>query len=141
MKTTIKLCVILTLSVITLVSCSKYDEGPGFSLKTKKSRLVGEYDLEKLIVAGEEITDFDLMTYKFKKDETLDLTVTVEILGVETSTTTTFGWEFSSDKDRVLLTEDSQVVDEYFILKLTNDEFWFNYTEDGSDLEVHLSKK
>ena len=36
------------ITVLNFQSCSKYEDGPAFSLRTKKSRLVGDWELVKI---------------------------------------------------------------------------------------------
>ena len=57
----------IILSFICLIafvsSCSKYDDGPAFSLLTKTQRVTGTWTLTKVIVNGEEISPDDTYTY------------------------------------------------------------------------------
>ena len=50
---------LLAASAVTILnfnSCSKYEEGPAFSLIPKNNRLVGEWELVKM--DGEDIEDY-----------------------------------------------------------------------------------
>lgn len=57
----------IILSFICLIafvsSCSKYDDGPAFSLLTKTQRVTGVWNLTKVIVNGEEMSPDDSDTY------------------------------------------------------------------------------
>ena len=47
----LKPTILLAASVVTILnfqSCSKYEDGPSFSLRTKKGRLVGDWELVKI---------------------------------------------------------------------------------------------
>ena len=59
----LSLVTLLVVLISILTSCKKYEEGPGFSLKTKKSRLVGKYEVTEYTVEGE-----DHLTYKFAEN-------------------------------------------------------------------------
>ena len=43
---------------LQLASCGKYEEGPGFSLRSKTARLAGEWTIEKATVDGQDFTVF-----------------------------------------------------------------------------------
>jgi len=43
---------IFVLLTLFATSCGKYDEGPDFSLRTRKARLVGTWQLEKIFING-----------------------------------------------------------------------------------------
>ena len=49
---------LLILVGLQLASCGKYEEGPGFSLRSKTGRLAGEWTIEKMTVDGEDFTAF-----------------------------------------------------------------------------------
>ena len=44
---------LLAVSAIAVASCGKYEEGPGFSLLSKKARIVGEWSLSSMTVNGQ----------------------------------------------------------------------------------------
>lgn len=52
----------MLLFLITIYSCSKYEEGPFISLKSKKSRLLGEWKVVEFIKDNEDLTQFYLDT-------------------------------------------------------------------------------
>lgn len=131
---------IATIAIASLASCGKYEEGPGFSLRSKKARLTGEWELKKLTIDGTETTAFDV-TIEFKKDEKFTETFTFD-----GETDTDNGeWEFASDKENVKLTYADGETMEYEIIRLTNKEFWAKVTDEDQGTttvtEIEWEKK
>jgi hypothetical protein len=122
MKTT---KILLVLAVITFVfaSCSKYEEGPSISLKSKKSRLAKEWKLVSMYNAdGEEQSivpdwennytkdgEYSTIAYGFSQDGT---------------------WEFDGDVNLKITYELSaggatfKSYENYEILRLASDQLW-----------------
>lgn len=135
-------------AVLLVVSCGKYEDGPNFSLRSKKSRVVGEWYYEGIYVDGVEMTTpEDLVGYSstFEKNgEYLDMAVDAGNPIVTVGT-----WDFANDKEELAIT--TQYVDwnntlvyntiNYKILRLTNKELWYSITSNGSEYEVHLKSK
>lgn len=66
MKKIIKLSVLFFASALVLASCSKYDDNPAVSLKSKNGRIVGEWTLTKANYTGTHTsygTKTETMTY------------------------------------------------------------------------------
>jgi hypothetical protein len=135
-------------ALLFFISCEKYEDGPAFSLLSKKSRVVGEWYYEGIYVDGVEMTTSeDLVGFSstFEKNgEYLDLAVEAG------NPIVTFGtWEFANDKEELAIT--TQYVDwnntlvyntiNYKILRLTNKELWYSRTVNGSEYEIHLKSK
>ena len=144
-----KLSILFTAFVLLLlVSCGKYEDGPSFSLFSKKSRVVGEWYYEGIYVDGVEMTTSeDLVGFSstFEKNgEYLDMAVEAGNPIVTVGT-----WEFENDKEELAIT--TQYVDwtntlvyntiNYKILRLTNKELWYSRTVNGSEYEIHLKSK
>ena len=135
-------------AVLFLVSCGKYEDGPSFSLLSKKSRVVGEWYYEGIYIDGEEVTTpEDLVGFSstFERNgEYLDMAVDAGNPIVNVGT-----WDFANDKEELAIT--TQYVDwnntlvyntiNYKILRLTNKELWYSITANGSEYEVHLKSK
>ena len=69
-----KLIVILTILLVG-VSCTKFEEGPGFSIRTKKSRLIGEWELVEYMVDGADslyALGYDNLKWRFTSDKCTD---------------------------------------------------------------------
>lgn len=130
MKTIKILSLALLAMTFVLGSCSKYEEGPAFSLRTKKARLAGEWKADKYIDSnGNEENANDDGTIEFTKDNTF--------IVKSGNFSTTGTWEFTKDKEYleteftytsggVTVTE----TNESKILRLKNDELWLE-DEDG----------
>lgn len=120
-----------------LGSCGKYEEGPAISLLTKKARLVGVWQVEKYVDA-DGTTDTpnanDESTWEFVKDGKFIAIAA----GGGFSQTTTGTWEFSDDKESVLITFSAggfSVTESSKIIRLKNKELWL---EDSDGDQIHL---
>lgn len=128
---------LLAVVVVLGTSCGKYEEGPGFSLMTKKARVAGVWKLEKYVSANGTVTNAeadDNITVEYTKEGTLI------VKGSEFGTTFTLNgtWEFAQDKEYIKTTLEffgQTSVEETKILRLTNKEFW-TVDEDGD--ETHM---
>ena len=126
-------------------SCGKYDEGPNFSLRSKKSRLVNVWVIDKVMQDGEDVTAMILesnpnYSMDIRKDNTVIITQYDEDLGqmVEDKGK----WEFSKDKEEVEFSDDEtgQISTEE-ILRLTNNEFWAELDLGFTKLEFRYKPK
>ena len=127
-------------SIFVLGSCGKYEEGPGFSLRSKKARVTGEWTMVKYSENGvDEPLDADDKddTWIIDKDGTWEITDPGS--GSDKGT-----WEFSDDKEKFEQSQDfngASFTIPATILRLTNSEFWLEYDFDGDKTEVHFEKK
>lgn len=135
----LKLSFVAVLAVLFVFSaCSKYEEGPAFSLLTKKARITGEWQVDEVIVNGTALTELDdyAGTMTFEKDGT----GSYSNAGVTSETE----WEFSDDKEAVKVKMKFLGVwtdwTETEILRLTNSEFWTTETTLGVTTEIHYTK-
>lgn len=125
-------------SVLFLVSCGKYEDGPGFSLRSKEARLAGTWTFEKVTWDGIDVA----VVYE---DYTWDFTKS----GSFTETEIDFGqiytyvgtWALTSNDENITITDSDGDSRTYKILRLTNSEFWFSQTSNGSTDEYHLKAK
>ena len=128
---------LLAVVVVLGTSCGKYEEGPGFSLMTKKARVAGVWKLEKYVSANGTVTNAeadDNTTFEFTKDGSVIITST----DGGASLTINGTWEFTKDKEYIkttLVFFGQSSIDEVKILRLTNKEFW-TVDEDGD--ETHM---
>lgn len=113
-------------------SCSKYEEGPSFSLATKTSRLTGTWEL--VAVDDEAINSSN---YSFEmvinKDGTCEEITTI----LSVSNTVKAEWEWHDGKEEIRFIYDNYI-NEVEILRLTNDELWF---ENDDNHQLEFSKK
>ncbi|PLX03120.1 MAG: hypothetical protein C0594_10945 [Marinilabiliales bacterium] len=148
--------------ILILGSCSKYEEGPAFSLRTKKARLAGDWQIEKMFVDGEEVdltpdTDslgfslgLDVITFTFEKDGSGEISLNVMGFSLDMP----YDWEFGDSKETLIITmsstdgmsldmgggDSSMIPDntEMTILRLTNDELWLEFDQEGTTSEIHF---
>jgi hypothetical protein len=116
---------ILGTTILSAPSCGKYEEGPGISLLTKKSRLVGDWDLKETVYGSITTADNDDEILTFEKDGTVKAT--------DGSTTISGTWEFISDKEKVRTTYeffDTPISVDFTILRLKSKELWLQDEDD-----------
>lgn len=131
----ITLAILLMGSTVAVSSCNKYEEGPSLSLRTKKARLAGEWDMVAYSNGGVEVADTDSDYVTFEKDGTFKFSM-------EDGTSMTGKWEFANDKEAITMTYDnSTITGTSTILKLTNDELWIKDTEGTEEYITKMEKK
>ncbi|MBR9861247.1 hypothetical protein GYB22_10975 [bacterium] len=113
-------------AVIFNFSSCKYPEGPNFTLKSKTSRLTGEWQVME--IDGEDAEDFEYFLEFDKGGEG-----TVSAFGYDED----FEWEWIDDKRGIEIDSDGDKT-EFEIQKLTNDEMIF---EDEEKTEWLLEKQ
>ena len=111
-------------------SCGKYDDGPGFSLASKKSRLTGTWELDKVKYSDGSLGNLNNVSIDVEFDKDGDFTIR------STTTYTNYGsndsytytnsgeWEFSSDKEEIEFDPNDGGDYEWEINRLTNKELW-----------------
>ena len=125
---------VLLAIMFTATSCGKYEDGPNFSLKTKKARITNKWRPVNVYFNGNEQTiiddgdifieiskNSDYRTFYENRYFTLDFSGT---------------WEFFDSKKKIILTLDTSA-DTLTILRLTKDEFWVLNPKTGGDWETH----
>lgn len=128
---------LLAMVFVLGTSCGKYEEGPGFSLRTKKARLAGVWKAEKYVSSnGTSVpaSSNDNSTWEFEKDGSMTLKVDEDGFSFTASGT----WEFVKDKEYIKTTIEffgQTETDEMKIVRLTNKELWIE-DEDGD--QTHL---
>lgn len=103
-------------------SCKKYEEGPMISLRTKTQRLTGDWKIDKATQDGVDITNqLPEMIMTFEKDGKLNV--------LNNATDMPGTWEFDSKKENLLLKFDGSTdIEKFKIIRLKNDELWFDET-------------
>jgi len=126
--------------VLNFASCSKYEDGPSFSLRSKKARLTGEWEIVK--VGTQTIGDTYEIVWDFSKDGSWSQSSTYTYSGGQTYSYTYNGdWEWAADKEdlKVTYTDGSNTSTQQFkITRLTNKELWL---EDSSSVKWELEAK
>jgi hypothetical protein len=162
------LVLVMLVSSMAFQSCSKYEEGPAFSLRSKKSRLVNTWKIDKIYNNGteqtfttEEQAMINAMTFEFKDDNTYveHVEVTENEGGITYTivSETTYDWDFNSNKTKILYSNGktkttfsyngtSQTNEgaaeesskESEILKLKNDELKLKFTNNQDVLTIEF---
>ncbi|HEY0030578.1 MAG TPA: hypothetical protein VGC65_07460 [Bacteroidia bacterium] len=117
------------LCLLWLSSCKKYEDGPAFSLMTKKARIANIWKVDKYLLNGEDKTS----SYRlFVTREKLVIYQSGEFSYNEISNWSwaapayTGSWKFVSNKEEVEMTPENTTlkVQTYKILRLKKDELW-----------------
>lgn len=150
MRKIIAIIITLILAVALFSSCGRYENGPAFSMRSAKARLVGEWTLSDLLVNDKhEQALFD----KEASSELIlnnDGTYTYKIKAVRANTEMSGLWSFGEDKTELLFTEvdtiNGNIEHSYRITRLTNEEVWLisggeEYTGIDDLIERHFEKQ
>ncbi|MFZ6053346.1 hypothetical protein [Halocola ammonii] len=121
-------------TALILISCGKYEEGPMFSLRTKKARLANTWEVDKAELNGDSefngqsVTSlFEGHAHEINKDGTFSFSS-------PDYETITGDWEFSDDKEEVEFeTEDGDEF-EWEIIRLTNNELFIEQEDQNGNL-------
>ena len=124
------------LACLLLFSCNKYEDGPLFSLRTKKARLTGTWKLEK--VNGTSPPFEMQLEFEFEKDGDYTESQTFGT-GIMSDTTITGEWEFREDGEDLYL-EHEGGGDYYNINRLTMNELILVREEMGIGIILELEK-
>lgn len=114
---------IASAAALGISGCGKYEDGPGFSLRSKKARVAGEWDVKSIgnQLLGSQYT----INMDFARDGGLTVTSTYSYYGYSGGYTYTGSWDFASDKEQLMLTVDGSV-QAFEIKRLTNKEMWLD---------------
>jgi hypothetical protein len=138
-KISIIMFAVVSMALVTFSSCGKYEEGPGFSLRSKKSRVVNTWVIEKCIVNGQDFTSFLLIelgvhSFEFKKDGSYEFFIDGE--------RETGKWSFDGKKENLELMQSGTNTKQFEkITRLTTNEMWTVQTIDGDKVEFHYKSK
>ncbi len=127
--------------------CKKYEEGPVISLRSKKARVVNDWEVVKILENGKDVTDSDEdLYYLFEEDNTGIKTRTTHSAIGDFTSQNNFSWDFNSDKTKIIITwldDDGNPYGStaYTILKLYEQEMWLEYKYGDDTYEYHLFPK
>ncbi|MFM7466815.1 MAG: hypothetical protein ACKO2O_02815 [Crocinitomicaceae bacterium] len=117
-----KALLFFSMALVLLGSCTKYADGPSFSLLTRKARITNEWILEKQTLNNSDLPILGETKLTIEKDGTFSESTVKNELG-QLQTTHKHGiWSFSDDHGKINMTEsllNSLVVD-YEIRELKN---------------------
>lgn len=130
---------VFALLAVIFTGCKKYEEGPSFTLLSKKSRLAGDWKIESVTVNGTDYTSAynTLVGSSFVMSIKKDGTYTIGGNFTDNGT-----WVFSSDKTQLISTSSStgSTAQTVTILKLKSKELWTKEVENGTTTEVHYKQ-
>ncbi|MEO6305534.1 MAG: hypothetical protein ABIP51_20390 [Bacteroidia bacterium] len=136
MKTNIiKIAFIALIATTVISSCSKYADGPKFSLLTKKARLCNEWSIESVSTNGNDQT----AAYKTLVGDNYVLDIekngTYKVSGNFTDDGT---WKLGEDKDDVYFMSSKSGAMEQAnrILRLKSKELWLRTTASNGDKTI-----
>ncbi len=126
------------LAISSLSSCDKYEDGPGFSLRTRKARMVNTWRIDRAYDDDQDVTeDYDNYRLDLGKSGSATLSAKYSIGNVDFTGETNGSWDFVNDMEDLKLDFENDDFDEtYTILKLEHSSLWLR--EKGNDLELHL---
>ena len=128
MHKTVKILLVVISLTIAFASCGRYENGPAFSVRSAKARIVGEWALSDLLVNDtHEQTLYDKeasFSYMFSEDGTYSYNMPM----VRASSVRIGLWSFGEDKTELVLTQidtvNGNIERSYRITRLTNTEMW-----------------
>ncbi len=137
----------MVVPVLLQTGCKKYEDGPAFSLRSKKARLVNYWKIDKWFQNGTDYTDSMYLYpyYKFKDDNK-----GISEVWMHDSYTNMWykqnpikiTWEFSDKKDSVLIyNSDHDLLDGFLILRLKEKELWMQTTMLLGDEKVVVEER
>jgi hypothetical protein len=134
---------ITAFAMLFLVSCGKYEDGPGFSLRSKEARVAGTWTVEKYYADGVDITadllaDGATITIELTKDGYYTNTSSYTVLGQTFSETETGTWALTNNNENLTTTDSQGDASSVRILRLTNSEMWLEDKNLGTNDEIHL---
>ena len=125
----VKNLLLLAILGLCLAACGKYEEGPGFSLRSKKARVANLWKVDyayKFKDQKDVTTNYVGETWEFTKDG--------EFFERENGELDDSGtWEFINDKEEIIISFPADT-ERYTILRLKENEMWLKDT----DKEIHL---
>jgi len=131
---------VLALLSLVVVSCGKYEEGPGFSLISKKNRITNTWTLNARTTNG-QTTSLSNFTAQIiiNEDESYNVKTTLFGFPLPEENGT---WKFSTDKLQLLTTPNgSSNAGSWDIVRLTKDKLKVKYISSGDTLVDTYSGK
>ena len=114
-------------TAVVVAGCGKYDDGPGFSLMSKKSRMVGTWD----VVSSTDSQTGEVYNYCGNTNYCVEITMdkdnklTQKLTYSGQSQTYSGTWDFNDDKSQLNWTQGGYT-QTFEIKRLTNKELWLD---------------
>jgi len=138
MRTTTLLLALAILGSIGLSSCSKYEDGPILSLRSKEERIANTWRVEKAMENGSDVTgSFEQYRLDLRTNNAASLAARYTLGGLTFEFETNGTWSLDNDNEDLRLDFENDAADKtYEILRLKEDELWLR--EKGGNLELQL---
>lgn len=134
----------LITAVTVSPSCGKYEDGPGFSLASKKSRLTGTWEIDKYEINGVNALSNNNLDIEIEFESDGDYTVQTTYSGYYGSNSYSYSssgeWEFSGDKEEIEFDPNDGSNFDWEITRLTNKELHVEFNDDGDKYELEWEK-
>jgi hypothetical protein len=123
---------------IVLSSCSKYEDGPAFSLRSKEERISNTWRVDKAMENGSDVTSsFDQYELQMLRDGAATLAALYSLGDLTFEFETTGTWTFENSSEDLRLDFENDAADRtYEIMRLKENELWLR--EKGGSLELYL---
>jgi hypothetical protein len=116
--------------LVSSSGCGKYEDGPGFTLLTKKSRVVGDWEVKSI---GSTVLSSEYgINMNFEKSGSMSFNYTYSGIVQEVYAGT---WDFASDKENLMITLDGEAT-VFEIKRLTNNEMWLDDDISAADGDI-----
>jgi hypothetical protein len=138
---------LVTIAMVSLWSCGKYEEGPMFSLRSKTGRIAGTWVYDKILQNDVDVTSQSTANSTFEmtidRDGTYKTVYSYTVLGQNFSGEDTGTWEFGDNETLSVTSDNGGGTNSTTIIRLTNSEFWTKETDSstGDVTEVHYKSK
>jgi hypothetical protein len=125
------------LVAVVLSSCGKYEDGPGFTVLTKRMRLERSWDLDEVMnEAGNSVKDNSSDYWTLEKDGVAKF--------IDGSDTYTGNWALENDDANLKVTVTYPIlgvvtIGDYEIKRLTSKEMWL-YNPTSKNTEKYVAK-
>lgn len=118
--------------LVSSSGCGKYEDGPGFTLLSKKARVVGDWEVKSV---GSTVLSSEYgINMSFEKSGSMSYSYSYSGIVQEIYAGT---WDFASDKENLMITLDGETT-QFEIKRLTNKEMWLD--DDISALDGDIWK-
>ena len=123
------LLVLVSVALASATGCKKYEEGPAFSLTSKKARLVGTWEQIGPTSGGQghKVEAY----WEFRKDDTFNSLSSSTYAGVTETYSWSGTWKLSGDKEEIKITSEDGERIILTILRLTNKELVLEFDASG----------
>lgn len=138
MKKIISMSCIAFFAITVFTSCSKYEEGPLISLRSKTERISNTWKVEQALENGEDVTDqYDQYQLEMLNNNDASLAALYSLGSFTYEYETEGTWSFEDSKEQLELDfEDDDADRIYDILRLKEKELWLK--EAGGSIELRL---